>query len=443
MCFEKMVGIVVMLALLLFGGARAWAQEVEAWERGISDFLEEGYWGSIYEREFKAERRAPPSLFAEKRAPLSLFLDVKEEYDDNIFSTAEDRSRGLITSITPGVRVRSSGLRHEASLDYRLRVTRYANVDPAPGVDLKGLDYLGHSLSLGVKRMIADNFKIGIEEQFLLSRRPADMYLATNRISAAEYWRNWFSPYLAYQLSERTALGLRLRLDTLRYRESFTPADEDSASYGGEFTLGHWMNPRTWFFADFRGFSRDYDWSEGYKANQFLLGVRSSFNPTFRGEFSLGYQKRDFSREIEGMVEDRGEFLGLARLIRETEKSEVELIYFHHPIDIGEGGAYYTIDRTSLTLFYLLLPTVKVAASLFYERVSYDHERVFTEGGKLEKRSDDLYGGDILLEFNIKKWLYLSLGYTGMGRDSNLWQGDYKKNQVFFSLRSVMELWKE
>jgi hypothetical protein len=432
-----MIGIfLIVLSFLLLWEVRVWSQEMETKEEsywGIFEPLEEGYWGSIYEREFKIE----------KRAPLTFSLDLKEEYDDNIFSTEENQSRDIITSITPGIWVNSRGLRHSVSFDYRLKVTRYADADPAAGVDLKELDYIGHNLNLWAKRMVTERFKIGIEERFLLSRRPTDMFLATNRISAAKYYRNWVSPYLEYQLGERSALRLKFQFDTLHYQDVFTLSDEDSESCSGYLSIGYRKSEKTQVFLDCQNFSRDYDWSSGYEANQVLLGFRRLFNPIFRGEFSFGYQERDFDKEIKGVVEDMREFIGLARIIGETKKSRAELSYLHYPADLSEGGYYYISDRISLGIFYFPSPKFKLAASFFFDGVKYDQERGYTDSGRLKKREDNLYGGDWLIEYTVKQWLILSLGYTRIERDSNLREGDYKENRIYFSITGAMDLWKK
>ncbi len=424
----------VTFYFLLFLETKASPQEIEIEEESywgsIFEPVEEGYWGSIYEREFKIE----------KRIPFQFSLDLKEEYDDNIFSTEENQSRDIITTIAPGIRINLRGLRHVVTFDYQLKVTRYNDIDPASGIDLKKLDYIGHNMSLWAKRMITDRFKIGIEDRFLLSRRPTDMFLATNRISAAKFWRNWVSPYLEYQLSERTGLKLRFQFDALRYREFFTLSDEDTEAFSGYFSFGYEKNEKTQLFFDYRILSRDYYWSPGYQANQFLLGFRRLFNPIFRGEFASGYQERRFDREIKGEVEDISEIIGLIRIIGETKKSQAELYYFHYPADLSEGGNYYIVDRVSLEIFYFPTSKFKLAASIFQERIKYDQGRGFTESGRLEKRKEDLLGGEFLIEFSATKWLTLSLGYTRIERDSNLRDGDYRDNRLFFSVKGTINL---
>ncbi|WAC08640.1 MAG: hypothetical protein OS130_05460 [Thermodesulfobacteriota bacterium] len=177
--------------------------------------MEQGYWGNFFEREFKVDRKVP----------LSLSIALTEEYDDNIFCTEKNQSRDLITFITPRIQFNSSGPRYTASLDYLMPVTRYSNLDPASGRDRKDLDYVGHNLSFYGKRLINDTLKVGMEELFILSRRPTDMWLGTDRISAAKYYRNWFSPYVEKQLSDRVSISLRFRYDRLHYLDAFNPDD--------------------------------------------------------------------------------------------------------------------------------------------------------------------------------------------------------------------------
>jgi hypothetical protein len=135
--------------------------------------------------------------------------------------------------------------------------------------------------------------------------------------------------------------------------------------------------------------------------------------------------------------------MGMAKLVRETKKTLVELSFSHYPADLALGNSYYSVDRASLDFFYSPYSKTRLAASIFFEGMGYDEEKGFTESGHWEKRDDKLYGGDILIQYTLKNWLILSLGYTRIERDSNLINSDYKENRVFFSIKGVAELWKK
>jgi hypothetical protein len=432
--FLRVVACTWALLLLLSprsaAGIEGLEVEAESYWGNVAEPSEEGYWGSVYEREFVPARKIP----------LSLSLDIKQEYDDNIFSDEENVSRDLITSLVPRVRFNSRGLRHAVTFDYRLSVVRYANLDPAPGLDLKDLDYLGHNLKLMAKRMVNERLKVGAEEIFLLSRRPSDMYLATNQISAAKYYRNWLSPFAEYQVSTNGALRFGALFDTLHYLDRFGPSDEDSDALAGDLTYGYRINPKTDVYLDGQATARRYDTSSDYQSRQALFGVRRKLSSRFRGECSFGYQDRNFDEEDDEKASDGGDLVGIARLIGESRKTRLELSFAHYPADLSEEGFYYVVDRGGVDLFYFPTPKVKVAASAYYEVASYDKERGFTESGELEKRSDDRFGGDLLAEYALGPWLSLSAGYARIERDSNLRMGDFVDNRVFFSIKGVLDL---
>lgn len=432
--------IFAFAVVLLFSpvASRAGLPNVEAEEESywglIYEPMEAGYWwGSAYEKEFKLERRVP----------FALTLDVTNEYDDNIFSTEKNQSRDLITYINPGLQLNMRGLRYAIALDYQMAVTKYADVDSAPGIDLRDLDYIGHNLRLMAKRMINDRLKVGVEELFLLSRRPTDVSFAAKQISAAKYYRNWVSPYLEQQLSDRISLRLKFRFDTLHFLETFTPDDEDTSGYSVAATLGYELNPRTDVYFDARAMTRTYDISTDYNAYQAVVGMTRKFNPRYRGEISLGAQQKYFDKEIKGQVEDTTSMIGMAKLVRETKKTIAELSFAHFPADLGVGNSYYSVDRASLDFSYSPYAKTRLSASIFFEGLGYDEEKGYTESGHWGKRDDKLYGGDLLIQYTLKNWLILSLGYTRIERDSNLRNSDYKENRVFFSIKGVAELWEK
>lgn len=432
--FLGMVLCACGLLLILASGSAAWVKQLEIEEESFwGNFAqpsEEGYWGSVYEREFVPARKSP----------LSFSLQIKQEYDDNIFSGEENLSRDLIASLIPRVRFNTRGLRHAVTFDYRLSAIRHADLDPAPGLDLRDLDYIGHNLKIMAKRMVSERVKVGTDETFLLSRRPSDMYLATNRISAAKYYRNWLSPFVEYQVSENGALRLSALFDTLHYLERFGPSDEDSDALSSDLTYGYRLNPKTDVYLDGRICRRTYDVSSDYLSPKLLFGLRRKFSSRYRVECSFGYQRRDFAEEDDPQASEGGDFVGIARLISESRKSRVELSFSHFPADLSDGGFYYVVDRGCVDMFYLPTPRIKCAASIYYEEAGYDKERGLTEDGVIEKRSDARYGGDLLAEYALKPWLSVSLGYARIERDSNFSMADFIENRVFLSITGVMDL---
>ena len=436
--FAKGAIFAFILVLLFFPTkSRAWLPDLEAEEESywglIYEPMEEGYWGSVYEKEFKLE----------KRVPFALSFDIKNEYDDNIFSTEKNQSRDLITYINPGLQINARGLRYAIALDYQMSVTKYANLDPGPGINLRDLDYIGHNLRLMAKRMINDRLKVGLEELLLLSRRPTDVTLDTNQVSAAKYLRNWISPYVEDQLSDRTSLRIRFRFDILHYLQKFTPDDEDSSAYSVDVMLGHELNSRTNVYFDARFLTRDYEISTDYNAYQAVVGITRKFNPRYRGEISFGVQKKNFDKQINGVVENTTRTIGMAKLARETKKTSAELSFSHFPADLGLDNSYYTVNRASLDFFYSPYSKTRLGASIFFEDLAYDLEKGVTESGQLKKRDDKLYGGDFLIQYTLKSWLILSLGYTRIERDSNIINSNYKDNRVFFSIKGVAEWWEK
>jgi hypothetical protein len=395
--------------------------------------FEEGYWASIsYLEKLKEERFAP----------FSFSMKIENEYNDNIFSTEDKISRDFIHYIIPGFIINSRGPRHTVFFDYELRITRHNNFDPYLHIDLKDLDYIGHRLNFEANRIVSDQLKVGIEDKFLVSRKQSDMNIGTNRISAAKYLRNWTSPYMQYQINERAGFTLKYTFDNLKYRESFIPSDEDTKSHSFNFSFGYIMGLKTQSLLTYQNSSRDYDRSTGYKKNQFIFGIKRLFNSKIKAEIFTGYEIRKFDREIKGVVEDMKDYIGGLQIIRETKMNMIGLSYNHYPADIGEDQSYYTVDRFSLNLLFLNFQKIKFSNSFFYQIVSYDKLRGYSESGSLKKRDDKLFGFDLFIDYLVKPWLSISLGYTMRKKDSNIIDEDYKENRLFLSIDGVFELWR-
>ncbi|MDY6861426.1 MAG: hypothetical protein SV062_00385, partial [Thermodesulfobacteriota bacterium] len=381
-------------------------------------------------------------LKSDDLAPISFSIKMENEYNDNVFSTEDDMSSGLINYIVPRFIVNSIGTRHTILFDYGLKVIRYNNIDTYSDIDLKDLNYIGHRLGLQAKRKVTDQLRLGIDERFLVSRRPTDMYIGTNRISASKYLRNWSSPYMEYQINERVGFTLQYTFDNLQYREFSSIYDEDTEAHTFNASFVYEKNFKTRFLLNYQSSIRDYDGSSGYNKNQFIFGIKRKFNPEIKGEIFTGYETRKFDREIKGVVEDIKDFPGGLKLSRETKKNKVELSYNHHPVEIGEGDNYYTVNRLSLNVLFLNFQKIKFSNYFFYEWVYYDKLKGLSHGGSLKKRDDKLFGFDLYVDYLVKPWLTISLGYTRIERDSNVIKGDYKENRLFLTFEGFYELWR-
>jgi len=416
--------IIVSMICILLKYQILWAQTSwlpGIWTGNIYEILEQGYWESIYEKE----------LGAAVRAPIILSLNIMSEYSDNIFLKQTDVSRDI----------NLQKLRYSLSFDYKCRIIRYANIDPAPGFNLRNMNYIGHVMNLTFSRIISRRCKLGINNRYISSRRPRDMYLGTNRISKAKFYRNWFTPFFEYYLSDRTAVRIKLLYDMLRYQERISYADEDSNGYSIETVFGHILNEKTQFYINQRFFARKYDYSSGYLAYQDLIGLRRAIRPFFWFEGACGLQIRNFDREQKDEIENFKKFVAIAKIARETPKSYTEFMFTHFPPDIGEGNNYYSINRYSFNLFYLASTKLKCAISVFYESLNYYHEKGIGKDWTIKKRKDERYGGDAFLEFEINKYISISLGYARLQRESNMLGADFTENRISLSIKGKIELW--
>lgn len=373
---------------------------------------------------------------------ISVFLEFEQEYNDNVYTTASDQVRDLISNIGAGTTIELKTEKSHLDLNYRIKKVFYYDIEDDDGIDTTEMNYTYHNLSLDASTFLASRLRVGISEKYLRSRRIGEYYLLTNRISLAEYWNNRISPYIEYQLDERIIFRLKYQYDILNYLESFTVDDQDSTEHRGYLTLEYRLNPRNTVALDYQYWKRDYDTFFPYQTHQAVVGFKREFNEILSGEIWGGYQTVDYKKEQEGTVEDFQGPVYNVSLTAKTEKSNARLMFEQTSSDLGDiGGSYYQVRRFSADMGHLFLEKIFMQLYGFYQQLRYGELLVMTNSGDSEKRKDNVWSIGAKVEYPIHKWITIALSLSHAERESNeigMW-GDYTQNIIFFTIKTRYE----
>lgn len=373
---------------------------------------------------------------------LSVFLEFEQEYNDNVYHTAFDQVRDLISHLGARTKGELKTEKSHIELDYRARRVIYYDYEGDDGIDTTEMNYTDHNLSLDAFTILTDRLKVGITEKYLRSRRVSEYYYLTNRISLAEYWDNRISPYLEYQLGERLKLCLKYQYDFLDYVESYTLYDQDSSEHRGYLTLEYALNPRSSVDLDYQYWVRDYETFTPYKAHQVTIGYKREFTEVFSGEIRCGYQTVDYKEEVESIIEDWQGFVYNISTTARTEKSDAHLSFEQTQANLADyGGGYYKVRMFSSDIGHTFLGKISARLKVSYQQCRYSEWKVMTGPGALEERSDDTWSVCTKIEYPIHRRLSLSLELRHAERDSNSIDifGDYVGNQILFTIKPRYE----
>lgn len=116
---------------------------------------------------------------------VSVFAVVDQEYNDNLYLTNADKVREFITYAGAGALAKLETRKNRLDFSYKVRKVFYWDYEDDDGIDTTNLNYLAQNLNLEAATQLSDRVRIGIEESYLVSRRPREYYVMTDRTSAA------------------------------------------------------------------------------------------------------------------------------------------------------------------------------------------------------------------------------------------------------------------
>ncbi len=195
---------------------------------------------------------APPGGAKAEGFNLVPNIALREEYNDNIFFSVQDRVSDFITTVSPGLNIVDKTERLDLALTGRLDGIYYADTSELDSVDQHYLGHLGYE--------ITERLSLLSDAWYIEDSRPDRDIIETGLVQGAELRkRRFFSLGGDYQTGENTSNNLFYRYEQSDY------TDEE--------------------FADSRIHSVDF---------QHTWDARRVFEETI-GKLNIGYANADFS----------------------------------------------------------------------------------------------------------------------------------------------------
>jgi hypothetical protein len=179
-----------------------------------------------------------------KRGPLTLTpsIAVSEEYNDNIFSSNENRQSDFITEFSPAITLSVNQPSYSLVSGYSATGSLYAKENEFNNV-IDHQDFVGNG-----EYRLTPGLTLTASETFSYSRN-------TNTVSSQGFstgreksWSNNFNPGMTWQMTALNSLNLSAGYDALRFLGNgtgdgiVTGTDSDTFTFQG--TVGHAFTPR-------------------------------------------------------------------------------------------------------------------------------------------------------------------------------------------------------
>ena len=215
-------------------------------------------------------------------------ITVREEYDDNIYLTKDNKVHDYITRAMPSISMAYKAPLWDWTLDYTLHWWYYSK---------RGGNDTSHNLALASKTTLIKNFLyLDISDNYasvvLEPRNPStDINLSLNRSDTNTFN---ISPYISYQLSAVDILLTGYRYTNIWYKDR---TSIDRQMHTGFASLEHVFSPKfkTAFGAEYTADRPDRDNSENDQTTGFIK-ISYEISPKTEINAMAGYKWIDFEQ---------------------------------------------------------------------------------------------------------------------------------------------------
>ena len=414
---------------------------------------------------------APAVYGADFLSSLHPYITVKEEYNDNLNLTHDNKKDDFITTVQPGLKFSNMGPTRGVTLDANVGYVMYARETD--------YNYWSANGSLDVKYMTPEHINFYFKHSFTRSDDPREReifsteadnkYLLSTLTERSVYWRNVAAPTLEYQFGPEDRIGVNYRNNI--YRAESDTAQDSTENYINPF-ISYWFNrqngvyleygytdgtfdnspdleghrfsgryihrysPKSSVFAEYAYTTRKFEDASGpanainanhsdYDINEGAVGITHAFTPTLTASAQAGY----FVQNPETGENEDG-FSYKAELRNTDARTTYQIS--------AEGGYredFFTSENLGFTKYHRITGSARHAL-----------DRRFSVGcrGSVEwaeyqdpERTDTIWGVVGTASYQPLRWLTLSLELSHRENQSDLEIDEYKENRAMLTVTAT------
>lgn len=350
--------------------------------------------------------------------------------EDNYFLAENNEHEVLTYLLQPGVDLGYTEANSQAKLHYTLDNFFYDDQESDLAVGELSADeddFTGHTLNVSGRYRAFKRLLLGIEDDFYVTRDPAQSDQLSNSISREKYTLNRIAPMIFYDFGDKFTAGLRYRNTIYDYSSEL---EEDSTLNTGIVDLIYNMNRTLALDVEYQHSEMDYDLTTSdYSSDQIKLILRKTFR-LIAVDVGAGYNNRSFDEtdndddDIDGLVYHFN--INTASDLLAGPK--LQFNYDTNYNDIGNtrdpGDSYYLAQRFTLRLTYDLSKKLTTGIGGYYQLSDYIKN----------VRKDKTIDLSANIGYALTRWLTASLTAGFANRDSNVSGYDYDNAYGFAAL---------
>ena len=404
---------------------------------------------------------APAAYGADFLSSLHPYITVKEEYNDNLNLTHDNKKDDFITTIQPGLKYSNMGPMSGVDLDANFGYVMYARETD--------YNYWSGNGNLNVKYMTPQRVNFYFRDSFTRSDDPREReYFTTvedNRymlstVERSVYWRNVAAPTLEYQFGPEDRIGVNYRHNISRY-ESETGQDS-TENYVSPF-ISYWFNRQNGIYLEYGYTDGTFDNSPDLEGHRLNGRYTNRFSPKSSVYADYTYLIRRYKDAPDSDYDVHEPVVGITHAFTPALTASAQVGYYVQDPKVGDKqdglsykGELRSADaRTSYQLsvqggYTEDLFTSQNLGFTKYHRITgsarHSLDRRFSVGcrGSVEwaeyqdpDRTDTIWGVTGTASYQPLRWLTLSLELSHRENQSDLEIDEYKENRAMLTVTAT------
>jgi hypothetical protein len=232
------------------------------------------------------------------------------------------------------------------------------------------------------------------------------------------------SPSVEYAFATRYAIGADYVWTHVDFERSVNELDRDEHTFG--ITGFYKVAPKTDLLLNVAYGFKEFATASGRDVERYIgvVGVRGEITPRFTSTFRIGWESRQPENSrltgYDGIVAG-GDWVfqptDRTRFTLNTERFVAESVYL--------TNLFYIANFVTLTAEHKFTPKLLATARAFGGTNEYPDK-----AGRGDWRNDEIYGGGLAVDYQIRRWLSVGADYMYTRRWSNFDRFDYEDNIV-------------
>ena len=369
------------------------------------------------------------------QSQINPFLEIRGEYQSNIYRVESDEDSDFVTVISPGIHVEYPTTKNpalQAVADYRADIRLFGNDGDSTIDPDSQLNTIDHRLGGYILYNLTSGWLFKGGYTFNATSNPPDFQGDTRD----EYTQHDFLALIGYKFADRYKVEIEYDGSFRGYDDSIFQSDDldmNDIKLVGFYRIQPKMS--LLLGGDYVVFSRQspfFDSTEyrGYTGAEYEATERT------KGILKVGVANKSFDTDA---VDDATDFYVNGEVKSDyAENSSWSLKIFRDYNDsavsdnTADNGAYYTSTGFGGKIVHALatLPNMSLLASVQLSQEYFPED--------IDERKDNRINGELGVDYKFYKFVSIGAGYKYDSRSSNIDVRQYTNHMAFMKIRGLM-----